>query len=407
MKNFKIIFTYPYLYITIFVLFMSNCMYAQTLSINPSEQSIALESGQQISTNVTLLNQSSQYPINYKIRLWDSSSQGLIGVNPALDQNLSLAQNAFQHYSFTFSLNTTNNQTRTYKFRVDWMIQNGLNIEATSYITINVTFLAPICNLSPPTSLFTGNILSSTAVASWDSVPGASAYNVKYTDDSPPSPSSVVTSDNYLWMSVFNPNTTHYWQVRTKCPNGASSSWSQPVYFTTLPECPTNVELNLPIRRPSLITASNTITASAIVLDKNTGSDVTLKATQIILKDGFSVSGYEHGVFTAVVDPCSSGSKTKSEKENRLSPEFTKQENKILPILSPNPTSTFLNVENIGDINEWKLVDINGKIIDSGRVNSSIQSKITINTSTLIPGIYYFNAVMKNGELFQKTVMKK
>lgn len=79
----------------------------------------------------------------------------------------------------------------------------------------------------------------------------------------------------------------------------------------------------------------------------------------------------------------------------------------IQPSLSPNPTTTILNVENINDLNEWKLVDINGKIVKSGKINNSIQTKITINTNRLLPGVYYFNAVMKNGELFQKTVMKK
>lgn len=85
----------------------------------------------------------------------------------------------------------------------------------------------------------------------------------------------------------------------------------------------------------------------------------------------------------------------------------TEEQSFIQPSLSPNPTTTILNVENINDLGEWKLVDINGKVVESGKVNNSIQTKITINTSRLLPGVYYFNAVMKNGELFQKTVMKK
>lgn len=116
------------------------------------------------------------------------------------------------------------------------------------------------------------------------------------------------------------------------------------------------------------------------------------------------MKGQSTGVFRAYVDPCNSSKQEKNDFENEE--EFTKTE-RVLPSLFPNPTSTILNVENIENINEWKLVDINGKIMNSGIVNHSLQNKITINTSMLLPGIYYFNAIMKNGELFQKTVMKK
>ncbi len=166
--------------------------------------------------------------------------------------------------------------------------------------------------------------------------------------------------------------------------------------------CEENLIITEPITVNTTHQVSNKIEAySEISPNKN----VYFKGNQIILGEGFSVTGHRTGDFRAIVDPCSSGGG--KEKENRSQDEFRIQENKIQPVLSPNPTSSFLNVTNIEDMYEWKLIDINGKIVDSGRVNNSVQNKITINTSKLIPGIYYFNAAMKNGELFQKTVMKK
>lgn len=205
------------------------------------------------------------------------------------------------------------------------------------------------------------------------------------------------------WRVINNPNTwgnTNPLSTITNSPIMYGMSFPQ--LIPSPPPCPTNLYITNPITTNSDFQVSNQITASSVVYQNLT---VNFKANQILLKPGFSVSAYERGVFKAIINPCSNGGKM--EKGNRSWDEFTRQENKILPTLSPNPTSTFLNIDNIEEIYEWKLMDINGKIVDSGRVNNSVQTKITINTSRLISGIYYFNAVMKDGELFQKTVIKK
>lgn len=175
----------------------------------------------------------------------------------------------------------------------------------------------------------------------------------------------------------------------------------QLVYLNTAPLCEQNIFITQPITSSQDFQVSNKIEASSIVYQN---FNVNFRGSQIILKPGFSVSGHNTGVFKAVVDPCSA-ELISPIKENTY---FTNDKMTFKePVLFPNPTTTILNIDNIADINEWKLVDINGKTVESGKVNNSIQTKITINTSRLNPGVYYFNAVMKNGELFQKTVMKK
>lgn len=413
MKKIKIRSLSFQLSFTLLALIMSNFIYGQYLSINPTEQSIAVDSGDQNSAYVTLYNQNIQYPINYKVTLFQGTSSD-VNVNPSLNQNLSLTQNGFQNFVFTFSKNVTSNTTSIYKFKVTWTLQDGFNNEMTSYITINVTYLVPYCNLSPPINRFTGNILSNNAVASWDNVPGASAYYVKYTHDSGAgSPSNVITTDNQLRMYIFNPNSTHYWQVRTRCPNGSSGNWSDPIYFTTLSECPTNVDINRPITyNISEVKASGTITASsAINPDMPNLGNVSFAAQKIVLKPGFHAKGQMSGTtmktFRAYVDPCTaSKQQTESYVDEYLDEEYAEVSTKALPTLFPNPVSNLLNIENIEELNDWTLVDMYGKVINQGKTNPN-QSKITINTSSLKPGIYYFNATLKNGELFQKTVMKK
>src|SRR5690606_26396801 len=119
------------------------------------------------------------------------------------------------------------------------------------------------------------------------------------------------------------------------------------------------------------------------------------------------ISGTVMKTFRAYVDPCTaSKQKTEDYMVESLDEKYAEVNPKVLPHLFPNPVSNLLNIENIEEVNNWTLVDMYGKVMSQGRTNPN-QSKITINTSSLKPGIYYFNATLKNGELFQKTVMKK
>lgn len=169
------------------------------------------------------------------------------------------------------------------------------------------------------------------------------------------------------------------------------------VYTKNAP-CPIDKVISTSVNSNAYHQASNLITASSNISSNLT---VTLRANQVILKPGFKVSGNSTGIFRAYLDPCQSNT-TKSDSQTL----FNKEENENIPILFPNPVETLLTINNIENLKEWSIVDINGKIVNTGKTNLK-QNKITINTSKLIPGIYYFNGLMKEGKLIQKAIIKK
>ena len=86
-----------------------------------------------------------------------------------------------------------------------------------------------------PTWLETSNITSTSATFSWDAISGAQTYSVQTRVlngtwyNVPGSP----TSNTWITVDWFLPNTTYEWRVKTNCYNGESSYWSNPVQFTT------------------------------------------------------------------------------------------------------------------------------------------------------------------------------
>lgn len=75
--------------------------------------------------------------------------------------------------------------------------------------------------------------------------------------------------------------------------------------------------------------------------------------------------------------------------------------------LSPIPFSNILIIENTEDINEWSLSDIYGKKIKKGYIINPTEKTYIIKTNDLTSGVYYFNAIKKDGSLFQETIIKK
>lgn len=74
--------------------------------------------------------------------------------------------------------------------------------------------------------------------------------------------------------------------------------------------------------------------------------------------------------------------------------------------LSPVPFSHHLTIKNSKNIKEWYLSDIYSTLVKSGK-NHNSQNKIEVDVKELRSGVYYFNAILKNGKLFQKTLFKK
>lgn len=77
--------------------------------------------------------------------------------------------------------------------------------------------------------------------------------------------------------------------------------------------------------------------------------------------------------------------------------------------LSPNPASDFLQVEislEKSSSLEWKLVDINGKILNTRQLKSGDYFNETINLSTYASGIYTFLIQTEKGILAKKVVIE-
>lgn len=211
------------------------------------------------------------------------------------------------------------------------------------------------------------------------------------------------------WATIENPNN---WNPITNPINNYFNFSDSRNMSMTFPQsipnkslCIDNLTITTPITSSKDFQVSNSITASSMI---NPELTVNFKANELFLNPGFEVSAHQESLFSAVIDPCTSASKNKESfgKDKRDVDEFKANIDLNLPILFPNPAETYLNVENIESILEWKLIDIYGQIVKSGNNNTS-QSKIVINIKNLTSGIYYFNAVLKNGQLFKKTIIKK
>lgn len=61
-----------------------------------------------------------------------------------------------------------------------------------------------------------------------------------------------------------------------------------------------------------------------------------------------------------------------------------------------------MNAENLV---EWHIFDINGRNVLSQ--NNFRKSTFTIETNLLLPGLYFFKGIMKDGKLIQESIIKK
>lgn len=119
---------------------------------------------------------------------------------------------------------------------------------------------------------------------------------------------------------------------------------------------------------------------------------------KVTLKPGFhAISG---STFKAFISGCG---QVNSRRENAM---MQYNEDIKLVKLYPNPTSSILYAEDLEGVTSWSLNDLNGNVVRSGKLKAG-ESKLEIRTQNLSQGIYYFNAILKDGKPYQESIIVK
>lgn len=170
----------------------------------------------------SILNLNTNYPDITKVRvsLWNGGSQ--IGTNQELTTSNNI-QGEFTSVSYGSG----------YTIQVEYATTiNGTEIWSTLGNTCST--IATVFNCTVPTGLIATNIGSNSTTVSWNSVSGASGYEIRWKKsvDSWSNTWIPITATTYTINSLFA-NTAYDWQVRTVCDTHNTSS-SQQDAFTTI-----------------------------------------------------------------------------------------------------------------------------------------------------------------------------
>ena len=166
--------------------------------------------------------------------------------------------------------------------------------------------------------------------------------------------------------------------------------------------CPENITIteNFNSTTNQIISAENEINASNIIFEN---ANIEYKAGQTIsLIEGFHA---KHGSnFRAFIEGCQPTllKGVKGVKQLLSVKEVnSKNEDTELIKLYPNPTKGVLTIESTKDVDSWIIADAYGKSYYRGN-----HSKTEINMYNLPKGIYFLKAILNNGKVVMKKVVK-
>jgi len=135
-----------------------------------------------------------------------------------------------------------------YEASVRAICPNGLASDWSESITFRTV---EGCFALPPTFCTFSNITTTSGIATWEEMPNASGYNIRWRPVGASTWSSVFTNFNSRSLSGLEAGTTYEVRVQTICSTGSSSAFSESFFFTTLfqncvPTVPTNgVAINI------------------------------------------------------------------------------------------------------------------------------------------------------------------
>ncbi|MBK6263588.1 S8 family serine peptidase [Marivirga sp. S37H4] len=125
-----------------------------------------------------------------------------------------------------------NNASGTYTITVTHKGSLSGGSQDFSLIVTGISGDPVACEVSTPNNLNASNVGSSTATLGWDQVSGTS-YDVRYKATSSSSWTTVAVSGTSTSLSGLSASTQYEAQVRSKCSDGTTSSYSGSVTFTT------------------------------------------------------------------------------------------------------------------------------------------------------------------------------
>lgn len=80
-----------------------------------------------------------------------------------------------------------------------------------------------------------------------------------------------------------------------------------------------------------------------------------------------------------------------------LRPGFSIGENGVEPTkISPNPAKDYIEIESLGNVSTWKLLDVKGQEVKSSKLK--VERSFTLDISSLDAGLYFLQMEV-NGEL--------
>jgi hypothetical protein len=115
----------------------------------------------------------------------------------------------------------------------EWQVQTNCGAN-TSQFTSSTFFITIPLSCDAPTLRLTTNISAFSVNFSWNSVPGATSYNIQYRVVGAVGWSTASTVDTFYHVTGLTANTDYEWEVQTLCVGGGVSGFSQVSLFTTL-----------------------------------------------------------------------------------------------------------------------------------------------------------------------------
>ncbi|KIC64942.1 hypothetical protein RM51_00290 [Chryseobacterium taiwanense] len=160
-------------------------------------------------------------------------------------------------------------------------------------------------------------------------------------------------------------------------------------------------EKDQPITTSQNFQASCCIISSSIIYPNLT---VDFRAAfEIILKEGFYVSGYNTGNFHAYIAPCEDNSNISSQQSsssrlaNKVTPEFV--ENSDIKIY-PNPASNYINITSENEkLISWEIYDMSGKSVLKGNTTS-------IDVQNILKGSYLLKINLEKKQVSKIIIIK-